>query len=83
MKRKTVIALCMLSIAATMGSYSSVMAEEKRAKRQLDELNEQINKMQKYAEKALIEGNESDAKLFLEKKNQEIKSLVEQGLVYI
>ena len=31
---------------------ASVMAEEKRAKRQLDELNEQINKMQKYAEKA-------------------------------
>lgn len=30
---------------------ASVMAEEKRAKRQLDELNEQINKMQKYAEK--------------------------------
>ena len=27
---------------------ASVMAEEKRAKRQLDELNEQINKMQKY-----------------------------------
>ena len=48
---------------------ASVMAEEKRAKRQLDELNEQINKMQKYAEKALIAGNESDAKLFLEKKN--------------
>ncbi|WP_455539924.1 PspA/IM30 family protein [Terrisporobacter sp.] len=49
---------------------ASVMAEEKRAKRELDELDEQINKMQKYAEKALIAGNESDAKLFLEKKSQ-------------
>ena len=49
---------------------ASVMADEKRAKRELDECNEQINKMQKYAEKALIAGNESDAKLFLEKKNQ-------------
>ena len=49
---------------------ASVMAEEKRAKRELDELNEQIDKMQKYAEKALIAGNESDAKLFLEKKSQ-------------
>ena len=49
---------------------ASVMAEEKRSKRELDECNEQINKMQKYAEKALISGNESDAKLFLEKKNQ-------------
>ncbi len=49
---------------------ASVMAEEKRAKRELDELNEQIAKMQSYAEKALILGNESDAKLFLERKNQ-------------
>lgn len=49
---------------------ASVMAEEKRAKRELDECNEQINKMQNYAEKALIAQNESDAKLFLEKKTQ-------------
>ena len=28
---------------------ASVMAEEKRAKRELDELNEQIDKMQRYA----------------------------------
>ena len=49
---------------------ASVMAEEKRAKRELDELNEQISKMQRYAEKALIAGNESDARLFLDKKSQ-------------
>ena len=49
---------------------ASIMAEEKRAKRELDEYNEQMNKMQRYAEKALIAGNESDAKLFLEKKTQ-------------
>ena len=49
---------------------ASIMAEEKRAKRELDEYNEQMNKMQRYAEKALIAGNESDAKLFLEKKAQ-------------
>ena len=49
---------------------ASVMAEEKRSKRELDDCSEQINKMQKYAEKALISGNEYDAKLFLEKKNQ-------------
>lgn len=49
---------------------ASVMAEEKRSKRELDECNEQINKMQRYAEKALIAGNESDAKTFLEKKTQ-------------
>lgn len=49
---------------------ASVMAEEKRSKRELDECNEQMNKMQRYAEKALIAGNESDAKTFLEKKAQ-------------
>lgn len=48
---------------------ASVMAEEKRAKRELDECNNDVAKMQRYAEKALIAGNENDAKLFLEKKN--------------
>lgn len=47
---------------------ASVMAEETRAKRELNECTEQINKMQTYAEKALIAGNESDARTFLEKK---------------
>ena len=49
---------------------ASVMAEETRAKRELDECTEQINKMQAYAEKALKAGNESDARSFLEKKQQ-------------
>lgn len=47
---------------------ASVMAEETRAKRELNECTEQINKMQTYAEKALMAGNESDARTFLEKK---------------
>lgn len=49
---------------------ASVMAEETRAKRELDECTEQINKMQSYAEKALMAGNEGDARTFLEKKQQ-------------
>lgn len=49
---------------------ASVMAEETRAKRELDECTEQVNKMQSYAEKALRAGNESDARAFLEKKQQ-------------
>lgn len=49
---------------------ASVMAEEKRAKRELDECRQDTEKMQRYAEKALIAGNENDAKLFLEKKNE-------------
>lgn len=49
---------------------ASVMAAEKRAKRELDEKNEEIAKMQRYAEKALMSGNEADARTFLEKKTQ-------------
>lgn len=49
---------------------ASVMAEETRAKRELDECTQQVNKMQSYAEKALRAGNESDARAFLEKKQQ-------------
>lgn len=49
---------------------AAVMAEEKRAKRELDECSLEIEKMQKYAEKALAAGNEGDARKFLEKKVQ-------------
>ncbi|MEG0855157.1 MAG: PspA/IM30 family protein [Terrisporobacter sp.] len=49
---------------------ASVMSEEKRWKRQLDECTENMEKMHRYAEKALIAGNEDDAKLFLEKKSE-------------
>ena len=49
---------------------ASVMAEEARAKRELDDCNEQVQKMQTYAEKALKAGNENDARTFLEKKQQ-------------
>jgi len=54
---------------------ASVMAEETRAKRELDECTEQINKMQAYAEKALKAGNESDARSFLDKLVKDISSL--------
>lgn len=47
---------------------ASVMAEEARTKRELAECKEQIAKMQSYAEKALLAGNEVDARTFLEKK---------------
>ncbi len=47
---------------------ASVMAEETRTKRQLDECQEEINKMQSYAEKAVMAGN--DAKQFLAKKQE-------------
>lgn len=49
---------------------ASVMAEETRAKRVLDECCEEIEKMQKYAVKAVEAGNDNDARQFLTKKKQ-------------
>jgi len=49
---------------------AAVMADETRAKRQLDECTAEIHKMQSYAVKAVEAGNDDDAKQFLAKKNQ-------------
>lgn len=49
---------------------AAVMAEETRCKRQLDECNAEIDKFQKYAEKAVMAGNDNDARQFLAKKAQ-------------
>lgn len=47
---------------------ASVMAEEKRAKRALDEASEEVNKFLRYAQKAIAAGNDADAKVFLQQK---------------
>ena len=47
---------------------ASVMAEESKAQRQVRENQESIEKMQRYAEKALLAGNENDARQFLTQK---------------
>ena len=47
---------------------ASIMAEEKRSKRKLDECKAEIDKMQSYAMKALESNEEADAKKFLEEK---------------
>src|SRR5690625_4178824 len=47
---------------------ASIMAEETRAKRAVDEGKAEVEKMQTYAIKALEADNEADAKKFLEKK---------------
>ena len=60
---------------------ASVMAEETRSKRALDECNEEITKMQKYAMKAVEAGNDNDARQFLTKKKQleEKKNALQQA----
>lgn len=49
---------------------ATIMAEETRAKRELDECIQEVAKMQTYAEKAILAGNDADAKQFLGKKQQ-------------
>ncbi|MGN7359802.1 PspA/IM30 family protein [Paenibacillus sp. SAF-054] len=47
---------------------ASLLASERRAKAALDECEDEINKLQRYAEKSVEAGNEADARKFLEKK---------------
>lgn len=47
---------------------AAVLADERRAKTQLDECSAEIKKLQRYAEKSVEAGNEDDALKFLEKK---------------
>lgn len=55
-------------LAKVKSETASVMAEETRAKRELDECTKEVAKMQSYAEKAVLAGNDEDAKTFLMKK---------------
>lgn len=65
---------CLRNLNSDLGKVkaetASVMAEEQRCKRELDDCNQQIDKYQNYAAKALQAGNDSDAKKFLEKKSE-------------
>lgn len=61
---------------------AAVMAEETRSKRKLDECNAEIEKMQKYAEKAVLAGNDSDACKFLEEKKRLAENQMELQKAY-
>ena len=56
--------------AKVKAETASVMAEEKSAKRKLDECNEEIARMGEYAKKAVAAGNDNDARQFLTKKGE-------------
>lgn len=49
---------------------AAIMAEEKSAKRKLDDCNADIEKMVEYAKKAIAAGNEGEAKQFLTRKGE-------------
>lgn len=55
-------------LAKVKQETAAVMAQETAAKRELDECQDQINKMQSYAIKAVEAGNEDDARRFLAEK---------------
>ena len=61
---------------------AAVMAEETKTKRELDECIDSINKMQTYAEKALLSGNEADARTFLSKKGELNNKLISLQQTY-
>ncbi|ADO54253.1 PspA/IM30 family protein [Paenibacillus polymyxa] len=54
---------------------ASVLADEKRAKRALDECRTEIKKLQHYASKSVEAGNEEEARKFLERKGLQAEKL--------
>ncbi|WP_058831127.1 PspA/IM30 family protein [Paenibacillus polymyxa] len=54
---------------------ASVLADEKRAKRALDECRTEIKKFQHYASKSVEAGNEEEARKFLERKGLQAEKL--------
>ena len=56
--------------AKVKAETASIMAEEKSARRKLDECDTEIAKMGDYAKKAVAAGNDNDARQFLTKKNE-------------
>jgi len=67
------------SLAEVREATAGVMAEERRCKKLVDENNAEMEKYEELARKALVAGNEADARVFLAKK-QELAGRTE-GLV--
>lgn len=57
-------------LAKVKSETATIMAEETRSKRALDECNAEVAKYQNYAVKAVEAGNDEDARQFIVKKNQ-------------
>lgn len=55
-------------LAKVRQETASVMADEANAKRKLEECQKDIEKMAEYARKAVVSGNDDEAKQFLKKK---------------
>lgn len=64
-------------LGSVKAETASIMAQEQRAKRELDESIEEVAKMEKYAIKALEANNEDDARKFLERRSSLSKKQAE------
>ena len=69
-------------LSKVRGETATVIADEAKAKRNLDKVNEDIVKMQSYAEKAIISGNDSDATKFLLEKSKLIAKQSDLQQIY-
>lgn len=70
------------NLADVKRETAGVMAEEKRAKRVLDDAKADVEKWDSYARKALKAGNEGDAREFLAKKGQAESKAADAQKVY-
>lgn len=70
-------------LAEVKKETASVMAEEARTKRLLDENIEQVNKYDDLARKALSKNEEADARVFIEKKQEYEKNQIELQKAYM
>lgn len=61
---------------------ASMLAEESRAKRALDECSAEVRKLQRYAEKSAESGDEDRARKFLEQKAKQAEQLGELQAAY-
>lgn len=57
-------------MAKVKAETASVMAEEKNAQRKLNECDEEVNKMGEYAKRAVMAGNDAEARQFLARKQE-------------
>lgn len=77
---------CLRNLNIDLGKVKSetaaVIADEQRAKRKLDECTKEIEKIQRYTVKAVSAGNDSDARLFLEKKQALLVKQAELNQIY-
>ncbi len=71
-----------MDIGKVKSETALVAAEERRAKRALDEVKAEVSKLQRYAEKAVESGNEEQALQFLDRKIAQAEKLGELKTAY-